>query len=98
MYEITAIEQLYNAHKNVSDEGVKNHIRRAALRQLSLMMPVSRVVDQKAVMDREIRRIYQTEGKIPAIKYHRSKTGYGLKESKEYVEALCPDIQTPRLY
>lgn len=40
-------------------------------------------------LDREILELFRTRGKIAAIKRHREATGTGLKESKEYVEALA---------
>ena len=42
----------------------------------------------RASLNADTRRVLQNEGKIPAIKFLRQKTGLGLKEAKEYVEAV----------
>lgn len=41
-----------------------------------------------ALVDAEIRK----GQKVPAIKFHRSVTGAGLKESKDYIEQRARDI------
>ena len=38
--------------------------------------------------ENEACRIFETEGKVAAIKYIRAQTGLGLKEAKEYSERL----------
>lgn len=42
----------------------------------------------RAALNADARRVAQTEGKIPAIKFVRQKTGLGLAQAKDYVEAL----------
>lgn len=42
----------------------------------------------RVALNADTLRVLQTEGKIPAIKFVRQKTGLGLKEAKEYVEAV----------
>ncbi len=39
-------------------------------------------------LESEVMALMHKNRKIEAIKYHREKTGAGLKESKEYVESL----------
>lgn len=48
-------------------------------------------------LDAEILNLLQAGKKIDAIKLHRRKSGLGLKESKDYVEALAAkyNIVTP---
>lgn len=38
------------------------------------------------VIKKEVQRLIVAEGRIPAIKYVRSKLGWGLKEAKEFCE------------
>ena len=40
------------------------------------------------LLEEEVIRIAQQQGKIAAIKFHRQQTGNGLRESKEAVEAI----------
>lgn len=53
-----------------------------------------RVAKKKAVkkrvssLDAQIRDLVETKGKIHAIKFYRERTGTGLKEAKEAVEAI----------
>lgn len=42
-------------------------------------------------IDQEILALCREGKKINAIKFHREKTGQGLKESKDYVEKLCSE-------
>jgi ribosomal protein L7/L12 len=48
--------------------------------------------------DLELLQLFQERGKIAAIKLHRERTGAGLKESKDFVEALAVQhgIEAPR--
>jgi hypothetical protein len=46
--------------------------------------------DVEASIDAEARRVLNAEGKIPAIKLVREKTGLGLAEAKALVESLEP--------
>ena len=47
------------------------------------------IVPDTTMMDREIKRIYDDgQGFVSAIKYCSEQTGWGLKESKEYVEKV----------
>jgi ribosomal protein L7/L12 len=43
--------------------------------------------------DVRIREFYMNKGKIAAIKYCRSISGFQLGEAKEYVELICSDIR-----
>jgi hypothetical protein len=42
----------------------------------------------RGVLNADALRVAQTEGKIAAIKFVRQKTGLGLAQAKDYVEAL----------
>ena len=44
------------------------------------------------VLDKQYRHIFETHGKIFAIKEYRSDSGFGLLESKHYIENLCRDL------
>jgi ribosomal protein L7/L12 len=46
------------------------------------------VVDQRVEMDNEIRKLYSMSQKVAAIKLCREKTGWGLKEAKDYCDAI----------
>jgi hypothetical protein len=45
-------------------------------------------VQARAALNANALRVLQSEGKIPAIKFVRQKTGFGLKQAKDYVEAV----------
>lgn len=40
-------------------------------------------------LDERLRRIYSSEGKIPAIKWYRQQAGVGLQGAKDHVERVC---------
>lgn len=42
----------------------------------------------RSALNAEVLRVLNADGKIPAIKLIRERTGYGLKEAKDYVEVL----------
>ena len=46
------------------------------------------VMDQRVAMDNEIRKLYAIGQKVAAIKFCREQTGWGLKEAKDYCDAL----------
>lgn len=46
------------------------------------------IVNPHAGMDEEIRKLYAVGQKVAAIKFCRERTGWGLKEAKDYCDAL----------
>lgn len=44
--------------------------------------------DKRAEMDNAIRKLYASGSKVEAIKMCRQETGWGLKEAKDYCDAL----------
>jgi len=44
--------------------------------------------DPRTARDRYACRIFEQEGKLPAVKYIKQETGWSLLESKKYVEKL----------
>lgn len=57
-------------------------------REPDLLLSVIRDGQEADNMDNQLRALMAAGEKIPAIKLHRRMTGVGLKESKDYVEAL----------
>ena len=43
---------------------------------------------ERGALNADALRVLQSGGKIPAIKFVREKTGLGLKQAKDYVEAI----------
>ena len=78
------------------DAGTINH--RAVSMALAKMRPdvflaIHDAVDdascfEQRQMDRELLKLIERDQKIEAIKLHRAATGMGLKESKDYCDAL----------
>lgn len=50
--------------------------------------PATESASGELALDAQVLSIAATGGKIAAIKWHRERTGLGLKESKDAVEAL----------
>lgn len=44
--------------------------------------------DKRVEMDNAIRKLYASGSKVEAIKFCRQETGWGLKEAKDYCDAL----------
>lgn len=81
--EFIAIAQILSWGGNVDDvpRDDRAEFGRWALAQLGLC--------PQDALDKELCVILRRKEKIIAIKLHREKTGFGLKESKLYVEELA---------
>lgn len=57
-------------------------------REPDLLLSIIRDTGATSKLDSELLLLLRAGKKIDAIKRHRAETGMGLKESKDYVEAL----------
>ncbi len=64
--------------------------KRRATKKRAVKKRVAKKAVKKRVssLDAQIRDLVETKGKIHAIKFYRERTGTGLKEAKEAVEAI----------
>lgn len=64
--------------------------KRRATKKRAAKKRVAKKAVKKRVssLDAQIRDLVETKGKIHAIKFYRERTGTGLKEAKEAVEAI----------
>jgi hypothetical protein len=60
---------------------------------LRVIIEMVRVEAKKPGFDAKVRVCREREGKVAAIKLVREVKGLMLKEAKEYVERICPDLE-----
>jgi len=77
----------------VSDEtNIAKHIKTHLRTALELL--IAEMCDTVPLYLR-VMNMYESEGKIPAIRVYRNHSGESLLECKLYVESLCKHLKTP---
>lgn len=74
----------YNINNNILNISITD----ITLRQSADIIEHIEKIIGKPTLDDEVYKILKSEGKLHAVKFYKEKTGLGLKESKEYCDAL----------